>query len=52
MPSLEEALIEQIRQAARRVSSSRVRIGIGDDTDVLRAPGADRELLHPPDQII
>lgn len=52
MPSLEEALIEQIRQAARQVPSSRVRIGIGDDTAVLRSPGAGRELLLTTDQIL
>jgi thiamine-monophosphate kinase len=52
MPSLEESIIEQIRRAAGQVSSSRVRIGIGDDTAVLRSPGSGRELLLTTDQIL
>ncbi len=52
MSSLEEAVIRQIQRAASRVTSSRVRIGIGDDTAVLRPTVAGRELLLTTDQII
>lgn len=52
MRSVEEAIIEQIRQAARRVASGDVKLGIGDDTAVLRAPRAGRELLLTTDQVI
>ncbi len=52
MRSAEEAIIEQIRKAARQVSARDVRLGIGDDTAVLRAPSRAREILLTTDQII
>jgi thiamine-monophosphate kinase len=52
MRSVEEAIIEQIRSAARGVASSDVRLGIGDDTAVLRAPKGGAEILLTTDQII
>jgi thiamine-monophosphate kinase len=52
MASLEDAVVDQIRTAARRVSSSYVRFGIGDDAAILRSPRAGRELLLTTDQII
>lgn len=48
----EEAIIEQIRRAARAVPGRRVRFGIGDDTAVLRPLPAGRELLATTDQVI
>jgi thiamine-monophosphate kinase len=52
MRSVEEAMIEQIRKAARRVTDGRIRLGIGDDTAVLRAPKGGAEILLTTDQII
>jgi len=52
MRSVEETIIEQIRKAAEGVASSEVRLGIGDDTAVLRAPREGREILLTTDQVI
>jgi thiamine-monophosphate kinase len=50
--SVEETIIEQIRRAARGVPARGIRLGIGDDTAVLRTPPAGRELLATTDQVI
>jgi thiamine-monophosphate kinase len=52
MQSIEEGIIERIQRAARRVSSREVRLGIGDDCAIVRAPRAGREILLTTDQII
>jgi thiamine-monophosphate kinase len=52
MESVEEAIIEQIQKAAREVASAHVRLGIGDDTAVLRAPRSGAEILLTTDQIV
>jgi thiamine-monophosphate kinase len=52
MRSVEQQIIEQIRRASRSVASRGVRIGIGDDTAVLRAPRAGLEILLTTDQVI
>ena len=45
-------MIEQIRKAARESASRDVRLGIGDDTAVLRPPSQAEEILLTTDQII
>jgi thiamine-monophosphate kinase len=52
MRSLEDAVIEQIQTAARKGPNSRVRLGIGDDTAVLRPLAGDLEILLTTDQIV
>jgi thiamine-monophosphate kinase len=52
MRSLEETIIEQIGKAAQGAANRFVRLGIGDDTAVLRPLGAATELLVTTDQVI
>jgi thiamine-monophosphate kinase len=52
MQSVEETIISQIKRASRAVAGRHVRVGIGDDTAVLRLPKAAGELLLTTDQII
>lgn len=50
--SIEEAIIDRIRRASRGMPGRGIRLGIGDDTAVLRTPPAGRELLITTDQVI
>jgi thiamine-monophosphate kinase len=52
MPTVEESIIDQIREASRAVKRSHVLIGIGDDTAVLRLPKTAGDLLLTTDQVI
>ena len=52
MPRIEDRLIEHILRRTREDSGGSVRLGIGDDTAVARAPAAGEELLLTTDQII
>ena len=52
MPRIEDRLIEHILRRTREDSGGSVRLGIGDDTAVVRSPAAGEELLLTTDQII